>query len=511
MSTPNDGFTSATTAPICMSIALARTVAMWMMGLPKDGPERRGLPSYAPDPLKSVGLTVSWHCGEMNEGERLTAQQFQDSGDLEDWRVLAFGASTWFDAPSHSAGAALVHRVAALADAASHRPDIDLRATGVHVRTLTHAASGLTERDVALARAISVAARDLGLSADPSAVQAVQLTVDALDKPSVMPFWRAALGYEPIGDDDLVDAMRRDPAIWFQQMDAARPLRNKVHIDVGVPHDLAHQRVAAVKAAGGREVFATDYYVTLADAEGNEVDVVPLAPESALADVPETADWRVLFGAMTYYRTATYGQAAQFAAAVAELADDAGMALVIDLRAGGVTIDTGKDQWVDERFGDLARQVQAAARRIGLTADPSRVRFVQIGIDAVDIPAVRSFWRAVLGYEFDQRTDVTDIYDRRRLNPPLFFQRLSADDAARREQRNRIHVDLFVPNDEAGARIDVALATGGRVVYDAEAPEWWTLADPEGNEVDIAVSVGREEIWLAAQEASRKPSSRGSA
>jgi hypothetical protein len=34
-------------------------------------------------------------------------------------------------------------------------------------------------------------------------------------------------------------------------------------------------------------------------------------------------------------------------------------------------------------------------------------------------------------------------------------------------------------------------------VYDDEAPEWWTIADPEGNEIDIAVSVGREE--LAAQ------------
>jgi pterin-4a-carbinolamine dehydratase len=70
----------------------------------------------------------------VNEGERLTAKQFQESGDLEDWRVLAFGASVWFDAPSHSAGAALVRRVAALADAAGHRPDIDLRATGVYVR-----------------------------------------------------------------------------------------------------------------------------------------------------------------------------------------------------------------------------------------------------------------------------------------------------------------------------------------------------------------------------------------
>ena len=147
---------------------------------------------------------------------------------------------------------------------------------------------------------------------------------------------------------------------------------------------------------------------------------------------------------------------------------------------------------------------------MGLTADHSRVRFVQIGIDAVDIPAVRSFWRAVLGYEFDERSDVTDIYDPRRLNPPLFFQRLSADDEARREQRNRIHVDLFVPNDQAAARIDAALAHGGRIVYDAEAPEWWTLADPEGNEVDIAVSVGREEIWLAAQEARSEPRGEGS-
>jgi catechol-2,3-dioxygenase len=178
---------------------------------------------------------------------------------------------------------------------------------------------------------------------------------------------------------------------------------------------------------------------------------------------------------------------------------------LVDLRSEGVTVDTGKDQWEDERFGDVARQVQAAARGMGLTADPSRLRFVQVGIDAVDISAVRAFWRAVLGYEFDERPDITDIYDPRRLNPPLFFQRMSADDRARREQRNRIHLDLFVPNDQAGARIHAALAHGGRVVYDAEAPEWWTLADPEGNEVDIAVSVGREEIWLAAQEASSQP------
>ncbi|HYS35132.1 MAG TPA: VOC family protein, partial [Pseudonocardiaceae bacterium] len=154
---------------------------------------------------------------------------------------------------------------------------------------------------------------------------------------------------------------------------------------------------------------------------------------------------------------------------------------------------TGKDQWEDERFPDLACRVQAAARDMTLTADTTRLRFVQIGIDAVDVPAVRDFWRAVLGYEYDPRPGVTDIYDPRRLNPPIFFQEMPASEQDRREQRNRIHIDLFVPDDQARARIDTAIAAGGRIVYDERAPAWWTLADPEGNELDIAVLVGREQ------------------
>ena len=435
----------------------------------------------------------------MSEDVALTAKQFQEAGGTEDWRVLAFAASTWFDAPSHRAGAALVSRIAELADSAGHHPDVDLRPTGVHVRTFSHDAMSLTERDVALTRDISAAARDLGLTADPSALQQVQLTIDAHDHPAVMSFWRAALAYDQVGDEDLVDPLRRDAEIWFQRMDVQRPLRNRVHVDVGAPPELAHERVAAVRSAGGREMFAHEYYVTLADPEGNEVDVVPLVPDSDLPDAPETADWRVLFGAMTFYPTASYRQAAELAAAVAALVDEAGMPLLVDVRPAGVTVDTGKDQWEDERFGDLAGRAQAAARGMGLAADPTRLRFVQVGIDAVDITAVRTFWRAVLGYELDPRQGITDLYDPRRLNMPFFFQPMSADDEARREQRNRIHVDLFVPDDQASARIDAALAAGGRVVDDAHAPAWWTLADPEGNEVDIAVSVGREEAWQAAQ------------
>jgi len=105
----------------------------------------------------------------------------------------------------------------------------------------------------------------------------------------------------------------------------------------------------------------------------------------------------------------------------------------------------------------------------------------------------------MLGYELDVRPSITDIFDPRQLSVPLFFQPMSADETERRAQRNRTHVDVWVPDDRAEARIAAAVAAGGRVVYDAEAPEWWTVADPEGNEVDIAVAVGREELWASRQ------------
>jgi hypothetical protein len=430
----------------------------------------------------------------MTDEDRLTAKQFQESDGVQDWRALALGVSAWFDAPSHTAGAELVRQIAELIAVTGVWPDVDLRADGVHVRIGTPGSPDFTSADVAAARAISASARDLGLVADPAGVQNVQLAIDALDKAAVIPFWRAALGYELRGDDDLVDALRRDPAIWFQQQDQPRPLRDRIHVDVARPQTTPFEG-DAVTEAGGR-YLGGPFSVAHADAEGNEADIIPVEPD-VLGEAVETADWRAMFGGMTFYPVASPVVAAELAAAVATLADEAGLPLLVDLRPDGVTIDTGKDQWEDERFVDLARRVQSAARGMGLTADTTRLRFVQIGIAAVDVPAVRGFWRTVLGYEYDPRPGVTDIFDPRRLNLPIFFQTMPAAEEDRRAQRNRIHVDVYVPDDQAEARIEAALAAGGRVVYDDDAPEWWTVADPEGNEVDIAVTVGRAEIWRA--------------
>jgi 4a-hydroxytetrahydrobiopterin dehydratase len=63
---------------------------------------------------------------------------------------------------------------------------------------------------------------------------------------------------------------------------------------------------------------------------------------------------------------------------------------------------------------------------------------------------------------------------------------------APRPQRNRIHLDISVPHELAAGRIEAAVAAGGRVVYEKEAPAFWVLADPEGNEVCITTWQGRD-------------------
>jgi 4a-hydroxytetrahydrobiopterin dehydratase len=145
----------------------------------------------------------------------------------------------------------------------------------VTVRLWTHDIDGLSERDVGLARQISEAARRLGVPAAPADVQDVQIAIDALVGPDVVPFWRAVLGYRQVGDEDLLDPRGRGPSLWFQHMDAPRPQRNRVHVDISVPHDQAEGRVAAAIAAGGHLVSDehAPAWWTLADAEGNEADL----------------------------------------------------------------------------------------------------------------------------------------------------------------------------------------------------------------------------------------------
>jgi 4a-hydroxytetrahydrobiopterin dehydratase len=96
---------------------------------------------------------------------------------------------------------------------------------------------------------------------------------------TVMPFWRAALGYDPrldSPDEDIVDPHDRDAALWFEQMEEPRgDGGGAVHLAVWVPFEQAQARVDAALAAGGhmvRDDFAPSWW-TLADAAGNEIDI----------------------------------------------------------------------------------------------------------------------------------------------------------------------------------------------------------------------------------------------
>jgi 4a-hydroxytetrahydrobiopterin dehydratase len=204
--------------------------------------------------------------------ETITPRRFHEV----DWRVVRNDACAHFRTGAFAAGVALVDAIGRLADATDHHPDVDLRSDGVTVRLRTDSGA-LGEREVALAQQISAAARELGVPVDPTSLQIVQIAIDALVIPDVMPFWRAVLGYREVGDEDLIDPLFQGPPIWFQQMDAPRPQRNRIHIDVYVPHDQAETRVAAALAAGGHVVSDENApgWWTLADAEGNEVDVAP--------------------------------------------------------------------------------------------------------------------------------------------------------------------------------------------------------------------------------------------
>ncbi len=382
-----------------------------------------------------------------------------------DWRVVDGVATAWFDAPSLREGAALAGSITALASDAA----IDLRATGVRVRLDSgeHAES------------VSAAARDLGLAAKPAVLQQLSVVVESADPSAIRPFWRRALDYAPRHDGGLTDPLRRDPRFTFRPSSEARPLRNRIHVDVVRPS-------AAVEQAGLGEASGP-YGVCHSDTDGNEVDLVPGGPLDEDGAAP---DWHAVFGAMACYRTTSPAQQLELASAAAAIADDAGFPLLVDLRPGLVILDSGKDLWEDHGldldFTALAAALQSAARGLGATADPDLPRFVQLFLDAADVPAVRAFWVAALGYDTDPRDGVTDIVDPRRLNPVLVFQEIDASETERRRQRNRILLELAVPPDLVQHRVDTALAAGGRLLD--ETPATHRIADPEGNELLITTA-----------------------
>ncbi|WP_344487445.1 VOC family protein [Glycomyces endophyticus] len=211
--------------------------------------------------------------------EMLSPRAFQEADASGQWRVLGDGACAHFRTGSMREAAEFAAAVADLPGVKPHRPDLDLRSEGVTVRLVAVEPGlwGLTAAEVALAQDVSAVAAGLGLESDPSRLQSVQVAVDALSHPEVIRFWKAVLGYEERGEEDLADPMSRNAAFWFQEMDEPRPQRNRLHVDVFLPHDRVEARLAAALAAGGTLVRdRSPHWWVVADPEGNEACVSTL-------------------------------------------------------------------------------------------------------------------------------------------------------------------------------------------------------------------------------------------
>ena len=206
-----------------------------------------------------------------------------------------------------------------------------------------------------------------------------------------------------------------------------------------------------------------------------------------------TQDWRVLYdGATAYFRTGSIAAGARLVQAISDLSGVEEQRPDIDVRHDGVTVRmlTITDDYAGMTRGhvELAHRISAAAQKLGLSADPSAVQSLLVVPGATARAEIMPFWRAVLGFEPRRDSPAEDLVDPRGRGSAFWLEQM-------REPREggggAIHIAVWVPYEQAEARVAAVLAAGGRMVRDEFAPSWWTLADAAGNEADIATTKGR--------------------
>jgi 4a-hydroxytetrahydrobiopterin dehydratase len=232
---------------------------------------------------------MRWHSAEMMAfDEALTRGAASEAVETIGWRYALGTLVTSVPVQSLNEGALVgASAITACREQADSHLRVDLRPDRVELSLQTRSLATVTSQDTELAsritQALAAAARRTAgaTSAErPRPVQMLELAIDALDIPAIRPFWKAVLAYadEPGHDgptDPLVDPAGQLPAVWFQQMDAPRPQRNRIHLDITVAHDEAAARVQAALDAGGvlvSDARARAFWI-LADREGNEVCV----------------------------------------------------------------------------------------------------------------------------------------------------------------------------------------------------------------------------------------------
>lgn len=198
-------------------------------------------------------------------------REFLAADGVADWVVLHGGAMAVFRVGSLAESARLAEAVAGIPGV---EPGMLMTVASDRLTVrLTRDVWQLEPRHIEVARAVSAIALSHGVSPDRSAVQEVQLAIAAQPDAVDVAFWRAALGYAAMADDNAVDPLGHGSTVWMQELDTAKPLQHAMHIDVSVAREFAEQRLASALAAGGRIVDDSEAprWWTLADRAGNRV------------------------------------------------------------------------------------------------------------------------------------------------------------------------------------------------------------------------------------------------
>ena len=189
-------------------------------------------------------------------------------------------------------------------------------------------------------------------------------------------------------------------------------------------------------------------------------------------------DWVVLHGGPTaVFHTKSLADAARLAAAITQLDELNNSNAHISLVSSALTIRLTREVWKTEsRHIHLAREISKIAKQHGAIAEPHRVQEVQIAIAAKPDAMNLEFWRAILGYEPMQEDNAVDPLA---TGSTVWMQEIDQ----KKSLKHAMHIDVSVSKDQAELRLAKALAAGGVVIDDSEAPGFWILADASGNKV----------------------------
>lgn len=201
--------------------------------------------------------------------------------------------------------------------------------------------------------------------------------------------------------------------------------------------------------------------------------------------------WAYLLGGLqTRIHTGNFATGLSVVDAIGATAEDTHHHPDINLRYKhvDVRVTSHDQQGVTDSDIRLARAITSIAAAASVRMDFAGLSRLELGLDTPAHESVLPFWSAVLAIEHlsgpDMGDELRDPFDNL---PTIWFQRSGSE-----EPRQHWHPDVWVDPTQVQLRIDAALAAGGTLVSDAEAPSLWILADPEGNRVCLCTWQGRD-------------------